>query len=209
MWFVLTADQHASRTRGDRVPAVLKDLHAWARTHGATVALPAERTVGDEIQLVLTEAEAAVDLALRLCRRGEWAVGLGAGDVDEPLGESARASSGPAFVHAREAVERARGRGEPVPLVAAGERHEAAADATAVLQLLGAVVRRRSDAGWEVSDLLTDGVTQRSVAATLGISEQAVSQRVRSAMLEEERRARPVAAGLLRRAGGGKEKRGT
>jgi len=62
-------------------------------------------------------------------------------------------------------------------------------------------VRRRSAAGWEVADLLTDGVTQREVASRLGISTQAVSQRVASAMIDEERRVRPVAAVLLNSAG--------
>ena len=70
-----------------------------------------------------------------------------------------------------------------------------------MLQLLASVVRRRSIAGWEVADLLTNGTTQRDVATRLGISEQAVSQRVASAMIDEERRARPVAVVLLNSAG--------
>ncbi|MFC7406174.1 hypothetical protein [Georgenia alba] len=198
--FVVTADQHASRRRGDLVEDLLAGLEPWQREHRDAVVLPVERTVGDEVQVVLSEADAVVDLALRLCRTGEWAVGTGAGPVDEPLGSSARASSGVAFLHARAAVERARGRGEPAPVVVAGEDRSAAGDATAVLQLLAAVVRRRSAAGWEVAELLAGGTTQRTAAATLGISEQAVSQRVRSALLEEERRVRPVAAALLDRA---------
>ncbi|WP_258932994.1 SatD family protein [Nesterenkonia pannonica] len=70
-----------------------------------------ERTVGDEVQILLTHAEPALDLALHLMRRADWAVGVGAGPVETPLGPSARQSSGQAFFHAREAVERARGRG--------------------------------------------------------------------------------------------------
>jgi len=64
-------------------------------------------------------------------------------------------------------------------------------------------VRRRSDAGWEVADLLDGERTQKDIAQALGISEQAVSQRIASAMIDEERRARPVAAMLLERASGG------
>lgn len=195
--FVLTADQRRSTVHGDRVEALLTSLEPWIEAHPEHVVLGPERTVGDEIQAVLTSADATVDLALRLMRGGSWSVGVGAGSVDVPLRTTASASSGPAFVHARRAVERARGRSEPVPLVVAGDSEQAEERATAMLQLLAAVVTRRSEAGWEVSDLLVPGVTQKAVADSLGISTQAVSQRISSAMLDEERRARPVAAALL------------
>ncbi len=201
--FVITADQRRSTRHGDRVDALLEELEQWTATWTDHVALAPERTVGDEVQAVLLSAEAAVDLSLTLMRASHWSVGIGAGHVELPLRSTARASSGAAFVNARRAVERARGRGEPVPLVVAGENPEAEESATAVLQLLASVVRRRSDAGWEVSDLLKPGVTQRDIAATLGISTQAVSQRIASAMLDEERRARPVAVALLQELGGG------
>jgi hypothetical protein len=198
--FVITADQRGSTTAGDHVDRLLASLKPWLAAWRRDVALPPERTVGDEIQAVITTPDAAVDFALNLMRAGEWSVGIGVGAVDLPLRESARASSGPAFVHARRAVERARGRGEPVPLVVAAQNAGAEEQATAIMQLLAAVVRRRTSAGWEVNDLLIDGATQKDVATHLGISTQAVSQRVASAMLDEERRARPVAAALLERA---------
>lgn len=198
--FVVTADQRNSTARGDHVDLLLDSLTPWLRAWKADVVLPPERTVGDEIQVVVSTPQAVVDLALRLVREGEWSIGIGAGPVDLPLRESARASSGPAFIHARRAVERARGRGEPVSLVVAASDSDAEEQATAIMQLLASVVRRRTNAGWEVADLLVDGATQKDVAAHLGITTQAVSQRVASAMLDEERRARPVAAHLLKRA---------
>lgn len=199
--FVVTADQRGSTQKGDRVQSLMAELRPWTDRFAEHIALPLERTVGDEVQILLSSADAAVDLGLHLMRVGEWSVGIGVGTVNEPWGESARASSGPAFVLARQAVERARGKSEPVPLVVAGEDPHAAESATAVLQLLAGVVRRRSSAGWQVADLLTPDASQRDVATQLGISQQAVSQRVTSAMLAEERRARPVAADLLMRAG--------
>jgi len=198
--FVITADQRGSTHAGDHVDRLLTSLETWTTTWKAHVALPPERTVGDEIQVVITSPEATVDLALRLMREKEWSVGVGVGTVHLPLRDTARASSGPAFVRARRAVERARGRGEPVPLVVAAHDSDAEEHLTALMQLLAAVVRRRTRTGWEVSDLLVDGATQRDVAERLGISTQAVSQRVASAMLDEERRARPVAVALLARA---------
>lgn len=198
---ILTADQRDSTGAGERVDDLLASLAPWHARWEDAIALPLERTVGDEVQAALTDPQAAVDLVLALMREGDWSVGLGVGEVRTPLADSARASSGPAFVSARSAVERARGKGEPVPVVVAGDDVAAAQSATAVLQLLAAVVRRRSAAGWEVADLLASGATQREAATALGVSPQAVSQRVAAAMLEEERRARPVAAALVAAAG--------
>lgn len=198
--YVVTADQRASTRTGDHVDELLASLRPWATTWEADIVLELERTVGDEVQAVLRSANAAVDLSLLLMRLHEWSVGIGVGEVNEPLRASSRESSGDAFVRARRAVERARGKAEPVPLVVAGSHPDGEEAATAVLQILASVVRRRSAAGWEVFDLWAPGVTQKDIADTLGISTQAVSQRVASAMLDEERRARPVAATLLEQA---------
>lgn len=199
--FVVTADQRASTRTGDRVESLLASLAPWERAWARDIVLPLERTVGDEVQTALSTPDAAVDLALTLARAQEWAVGIGVGGIEEPLGESARASSGTAFVLARRAVERAKAKSEPVPLVVSGTHDGASEAATAVMQLLASVLRRRSAAGWEVADLLTEGTTQRQVATRLAISDQAVSQRVASAMIDEERRARPVAVRLVDAAG--------
>ena len=185
-----------------------------ARTAGRPgVVLPFDRTVGDEIQGVLAAdddgAALAVDLALDLVRDGGWSVGIGLGAVDRPLPEVSRAASGPAFVRARAAVDRAKRRGRgSVPLAVVGPdvvpRATVSADAQALLHLLGAVVARRSAAGWEAVDTLVaqrGPAPQRASAAALGVSEQAVSQRLRSALWAEDTAARPLAARLLRAAG--------
>ncbi|WP_154794246.1 hypothetical protein [Occultella kanbiaonis] len=200
--FVLTVDQDASRRRGDRVDAALSGLaaHIGARGLGADLALPFERTVGDEVQGVIRTAATTLDLAMYLQRRAEWSVGVGIGAVDTPLAETARASSGAAFVRARDAVERAKGKSVPVPLalVAADGPSPAADEAEALLQLLAAVVRRRTERGWEVVDLLVDGVgTAKQAAARLGITPQAVSQRLDAAMWTVQDRVRPLAERLL------------
>lgn len=198
--FVLTADQQSSRRRGDRVPELLSAIEARLAATDASesVVRPFERTVGDEVQGLVADPGVAVDLALHLQRLGGWSVGIGAGDVDD-LADTARASAGPAFIAARAAVERARSRAVPVPLAVNGAQEEAARDAEAVLHLAAAVVRRRSRAGWEAVDALAAG-TQRHAAQRLGISAQAVSQRLRAAMWEEELGVRPTAARLLDRA---------
>lgn len=198
--FVLTIDQRGSRREGDRVAGLLAELGARVPAGASGVVRPMERTVGDEIQTVLDDPSLVVDLALHLLRLGRWSVGIGAGPVDEPLPESTRAGSGAAFVRARAAVERAKSRARPVPLAVVAGSPDAGQGAEAVLTLLGSVVVRRSDAGWAVVDALAEpgvGATQDDVARRLGITQQAVSQRLRAAMWAEEVAARPVAARLL------------
>ncbi|MCK0115505.1 hypothetical protein MWU57_00515 [Isoptericola sp. S6320L] len=212
---VLTVDQKASTTRGDLVPPLLERLRGRTTADGHAVpglVLSFERTVGDEVQGLLGAdddgARLAVELIADLLRDGGWSVGVGVGAVDGPLPESSRAASGPAFVRARAAVEEAKGRGSSVPIAVVGPPDEPAAtiagDTQALLRLLGAVAARRSDAGWEAVDTLAEhsGVDapQRATAARLGVSEQAVSQRLRTALWAEEQAARPLAGRLLRAA---------
>lgn len=198
--FVLTIDQRGSRREGDRVAGLLAELAVRLSDGAPGVVRPFERTVGDEVQAVLADPSLVVDLALHLLRLGRWSVGIGAGPVDEPLPASTRAGSGAAFVRARTAVERAKSRARPVPLAVVDGSPDGGQAAEAVLTLLGAVLVRRSAAGWAVVDALTEpgvGATQDDVARRLGVTQQAVSQRLRAAMWAEEVAARPVAARLL------------
>ena len=201
MW-VVTIDQQGSRVVGDRVEGFLSNIAAY--TAGSRVSLGVrrqfERTVGDEVQAVISDAATVVELTLHVLRRGGWSVGIGGGAVDEPLPESARAGSGTAFVLARAAVEAAKSRMRVVPLAVRGIDHQAAAEAEGVLMLIGASAARRTPAGWAVIDALTaggHGLRQEDVAARLGITQQAVSQRLRTALWSEELAARPAAARLV------------
>jgi hypothetical protein len=205
MW-TMTVDQEGSRRVGDRVDALLAGLAVASPLVDAppgAVLLPFERTVGDEVQGVLTDPDLVVALTLHLVRVGGWSIGIGVGTVDTPLPTSSRAGSGTAFVHARDAVEAAKSRLRSVPLAVRGPRADLAAEAEGVLTLLGSVVARRTAAGWAVVDRLAVGPgraapRQGDVAAALGISQQAVSSRTRAALWAEELAARPAAARLLR-----------
>jgi len=196
--FVITADQDASRRTGEHVEHLLVTLAELVAAEDLPGVLrPFERTVGDEVQAVLTDAATTVTLTLHLQRLQEWSVGIGVGEV-EHLAPSSRASSGPVFIYAREAVERAAGRTVPAPVAVAGPEADRAAEAEALLQLMAAVVRRRSDAGWQMIDARRTAPTAREAAAAVGISPQAASQRLQAALWEEVRGVEPLAAGLLR-----------
>ena len=193
--FVLTVDQRHSRRGQDRVDALL----GWLADRPGVVR-GFERTAGDEVQGVMDEASAVVDLVLGLVRRGAWSIGIGAGPVDEPLPASTRAGSGPAFVLARKAVERAKS--SPQLLAVEAPDADRAGSAQAALDLLASVVQRRSEPGWEAVDLISRGLTQTEVAEALGITKQAVSQRLRAATWAPEVAGRDLAARMLAAADG-------
>ncbi|MFF0813794.1 hypothetical protein ACFYVR_01335 [Rhodococcus sp. NPDC003318] len=185
--FVMTVDQRRSRRDHDRVPALLDHFS------GAALLRPFERTAGDEVQAVSADADQVVDIALDLAATGAWSVGIGVGPVETPLPESTRAGRGPAFEAARTAVERAKN----LPgSIAVGGR-SAAADAEAALMLLALTVSRRSEAGRAAVAAARSGLTQAETAERLGISKQAVSQRLSVAGWQAEQAGRRLATRLL------------
>ena len=163
--FVLTIDQRGSTGAQDLVPDLLAGI--------AALQLPGteqpvfERTVGDEVQGVVSDPLAVVEIALHALRAGRWYVGIGVGTVSLAPGASPREGTGTAFVAARKAVELAKAAGPQVPLsvvpgimaktgggVPGGEGSQACANAEAVLRLLGRLVQDRTEAQWRVVDAL-------------------------------------------------------
>lgn len=190
--YVVTADQIRSRTGMDLVPAALQALGQVEP--GPVRAF--ERTAGDEIQGVADNPDTVVRLVERLIRAGCWRIGIGVGPVELPLPPTTRAGRGAAFRAARSAIEAAHPRpgqlavrlGSDPDLTAADQlrRGRHAEYAEGALLLLARLLRGRSAQGWEVVDLLAEGVTQNEAAVKLGVSASAVSQRVRRAAWEEQ-----------------------
>jgi hypothetical protein len=193
--YVLTVDQRASRRSADRVPEVLRRLNGAVPT-----LLGFERTAGDEFQGLLAEPDDVVEVVLHLVRSGDWSVGVGAGPVQTPLPQSTRAGAGPAFLSARRAVDAAKQRS--TRLAVRGVAPADAGDAQAVLSALAVIVERRSDQAWEAIALVGAGRTQAEAATELGISRQAVGQRLAAGLWDLERDLRPTAVRLLTRAAG-------
>lgn len=192
MFAVLTVDQRDSRRGRDEVPALLD------RLGGPTAPPPLrpfQRTAGDEVQAVLDDPEVTIDILGVILRAGGWSVGLGIGTVAEPLPQDARAGNGPAYVHAREAVTRAKS--TPHRLGVVGADGYGAERLETVLWLWAGILERRTTRGWEVHDALSTGLSFAEAGRRLGISQSAVSQRAQAAGLVDERRARRLAADLL------------
>jgi hypothetical protein len=214
--YVLTIDQRGSSTDVDRVPEFLEGLRRISDGF--------ERSVGDEVQGVLSDPLDVVEVSLHALRSGLWYVGIGMGSVNEPQPASPREGSGAAFVAARQAVERAKAAGSHVPLAvvsgAAGRGAtptgdaeagiRACANAEAVLRLVGRLVQERTEAQWRVVDALRarNGQNpgrhgqQKQVARDLGISEQSVSRAIIRSGWQEEWAARPAVEMLLATAHG-------
>jgi hypothetical protein len=190
--YVITSDQRDSRTTADLVPAALAAVGTYARPG---LSLPPERTAGDEVQVAVADADSLLAIVLDLTRTGRWSVGVGVGEVESPLPESVRAARGDAFVNARDAVDRAKKASTRVAITAS----DGGADAEALVRLLVELRDRRTTEGWEVYDLLAEGMTQREAAAQLGITEGAVSLRVKSAGLRTEEAAVPALIRVLAR----------
>lgn len=205
---VLTVDQRGSTHAADNVPSLLARLESWTRGR-AGLNLAFERTVGDEVQGVLDGtadgAELAVNLTLELLRDQGWSVGIGVGSVEVPLPKVSRDARGPAFYRARDAVERAKSRTKGVSVAVEGPdgagSSNRAREVESLLRLLGAIRARRTPQGWEAVDALASLAgrpgRQKIAAQALEISEQAVSQRVRAALWQEEEAVRPIVVRLL------------
>lgn len=194
--YVVTMEQ-CRNGAGDLAPALLR------RLAGLGTVVPFQRAGAHTVQGITDDPEAAVSAALAGLRGGSWRVGIGVGPVlletaTDPEGRTGVRADGPGTAHARRAADGA-SRGGRVPVCVAAGDASAAAEAEAVLRLLGRIVVLRTEAEWRVVDLLVPGARgqQKVVAAELGITPQAVSKAVARALWQEEREARPAAARLL------------
>ncbi len=198
--YVLTINQRDSREVGDMVPELLRALRP------VDTVIEFQRSVGDEAIGVVSDAHAAVDAALRALRERRWNVGVGVGSLDGADGtpglpdtQDLHDVGGPALAYARTAVEEAAKNGIRIPVAVDGPDTVAAQQAEAVLRLVGQLVWTRTEAEWNVLDLMVPGVRgqQKLVAAELGVTVQAVSKAVQRSFWTEEHACRPAAARLL------------
>jgi DNA-binding NarL/FixJ family response regulator len=195
--FVITADQVDSRHTADLVSTTVARLDEAFRPG---LALPVDRNAGDELQALVLDAETAVAMILDLTRAGTWSVGLGAGAVELPLAAATRETRGPAFIAARAAVESAKR--SPQRFACRNESTDHTNDASdfeSLMLLLLSLRDRRTEQGWQVYDLLARGRTQRDAAEVLGITPQAVSDRMSVAQVRIDLEAHEPLARLLSR----------
>lgn len=156
--------------------------------------------LGVEDICALVESPAAVaDTTMALVSAGEWAVGIGIyPDAQRPtatdtkrLASSAvgsRARAGMVYVRVHAA------RGDK----ATADRW--ASDIAACFLLLGTVLGKRSLEGREATSLMRRGLNQNEAAEELGITKQAMSQRLQAAGWQAETAGWQLAVNLVARA---------
>jgi SatD family (SatD) len=195
MAVVVTLDQRGSRGAEDRVSewsALLNEAHA------GRLLLPFVRSAGDELQGVVSDPDTLADVVAESLEDRGWWVGVGVGPIDR-VGETARDSQGPAFWHARRAVEAAKRQSHPQPVAVAGEPHDDAAALGDALAALAFLTLRRTPEQRESVRLLREGMKNKDIAAHLNVSPAAISQRLRGAGAEEEAGLRRLISGIASR----------
>ena len=154
---VLTVDQRGSTRRRHR-PGPRDPGRAGRRRDAAPLRAHRGRRVPGRAR----RPRRAGRVVERLLREDGWNIGIGIGEVEQPLPESTRAGRGPAFVHARDAVTAAKS--APWQLrVAATTPTPGALETT--LWLWAAVLDRRTSRGWEVADLVDAGASYDEAAS--------------------------------------------
>jgi hypothetical protein len=195
MFAALTIDQRSSRgapeNRADEWAATLN-----AR-YGDQLILPFSATVGDEIQGITGNPSTVVEILVGGVKESAWWLGVGIGDVETPLRETAPRSRGPAFYNAREAVEAAKRSHHGFAIRA--ENTRLASDIQTVLELLAFLIRRRGQdpMRWQAVERAREGASTVEIGRALGITQQAASKRLRNAGFYEETRGRELAERLL------------
>jgi hypothetical protein len=228
--YVLTIDQRGSSSDVDRVPDLITELAGlsgarFERSVGDELQGVVE-DAADAVDIALHALRSGhwyVGIGIgpvRLAPNGSPREGSGSGFVAARKAvDRAKAAGGQVPLSVVGGIMAGTGKGSPSAREpstqeqsqeawlqdagAAAEAAEAAANAQAVLRLIGRLVQERTAAQWRVVDRLRHTGqagkhgSQKQVARELGITEQSVSRAILRAGWQEEWAARPAAAMLL------------
>lgn len=193
--FVMTIDQRDSTSSGaDLIQPLEAKLGMFGALTGALRDF--QRTAGDEAQAVFEDTKSLLDVALILARQGTWHIGIGAGQVDEPLPHNAREGNGVAYRNARRAVERAKKSSGNIA-------YESGTDLSdlveAGLQLVMGLEQERSESWQMMGELYSQGLTQQEIAQQLGTYQSAVSRALKQGRWQETRKLLKGLEGVMER----------
>lgn len=142
----------------------------------------------EDIRSEVADAEAALNLIMALLSDGSWAIGLGIADRSDASHAATKA------VGTRP--------GQVQVIVDKRDAPTDASDIAAVFALMAHVLHKRTYEGREATSLVRRGMNQNEAAATLGISKQAMSQRLQAAGWPAEQAGWQLALNLITRAAG-------
>lgn len=147
----------------------------------------------EDIRALIDDPEATCMLIMALLSDGNWAIGIGITDAAAGADTSALDAASKAVGN------RAGGVGVVVDKRVPGTD---AADIASAFALLGHVLAKRTVEGREATSLVRSGLNQNEAAAELGISKQAMSQRLQAAGWQAEQAGWQLAVNLMTRAAG-------
>lgn len=128
----------------------------------------------EDIRSPIRGASALAEVVMALLSDGSWAIGIGV-DAEGPAEDRATAALGPG------------GRAGTVKVRAHAPAHPTLGeDIAAAFMLLSAVLAKRTLEGREATSLVRSGFNQNEAAEELGISKQAMSQRLQAANWQAE-----------------------
>lgn len=143
----------------------------------------------EDIRAHVDSPDDALNLIMALLSDGNWAIGLGITQRGSAAASATEATGvKPATV------------GVIVDTVDPADAGTAAPDIAAVFALIGHVLHKRTYEGREATALVRRGLTQNEAADRLGISKQAMSQRLQAAGWRAEQAGVQLALNLIGRA---------
>ncbi|MCT2338833.1 MarR family transcriptional regulator [Corynebacterium sp. p3-SID1056] len=140
----------------------------------------------EDIRADVDSPEAALNLVMALLSDGSWAIGLGI------------TGHGRAVFAATEAVGTRPAKVSVI--VDTPDPGTSATDIAAAFALVGHVLHKRTMEGREATSLVRSGLNQNEAAAELGISKQAMSQRLQAAGWQAEQAGWKLALNLITQA---------
>lgn len=140
----------------------------------------------EEIRTTSEEAGAVCDVVMALLSDGQWAVGIGvaplrAGDAEISAAGQEIDSRNRAIRAAELSLPQRCRAGVVTARVDPDVTGHAGTNIAAAFQLLGHLLAKRTVEGREATSLVRSGLNQNEAAAELGISKQALSQRLYAA----------------------------
>ena len=147
----------------------------------------------EDICAVVDSSTAVCEVVMALLADGDWAIGIGISPGNQADEDSARHV-------ATAALKNSARMGQVYTKLNKRGRSAEASDIAAAFALIGYVLNKRTIEGREATSLVRAGLNQNEAAEELGISKQAMSQRLQAAGWSAEMAGCQLAVNLIERA---------
>ena len=152
----------------------------------------------EEIRAHIASPATACDVVMALLAAGDWAIGIGVVPGETPPDPEDEAQVDLAKRTATEALRPTTRAGTVKVRIIGAKRDDVRGfNISAAFTLMSQVLSKRSSEGREATSLVRSGFNQNEAAAELGISKQAMSQRLQAAGWQAEQAGWQLAVNLL------------